>query len=272
MSEVAIKLKSNGRVYTIDSGKSDLEPGNEILIEAENCQEAASVIPNELAKEMKKEEKKESRNEEKKEEKEEIVYIRKLDENDKKRISELSKEAKTYLIECQKKIEKYNLPMELLDSEQSFDEKKLTFYFSAPNRVDFRFLVSDLAHTFKKIIRLQQIGARDKARYLGGVGRCGQVLCCRRFLKGNLESVTLNMATEQNLSTMGTNRVTGVCGKLMCCLKYELDYYSKIKKDLPPINSEIETAEGKGRVISHNVIKNSVTAKLESGAEVEVAC
>jgi cell fate regulator YaaT (PSP1 superfamily) len=134
-------------------------------------------------------------------------------------------------------------------------------------------LVSDLAHTFKKIIRLQQVGARDEARYLGGIGRCGQLLCCKRFLKGNLESVTLDMAYDQSLAQMGSNRVTGCCGKLMCCLKYELPEYKSIKSKMPAIGDEMKTEKGKGKVIGHNIFKKSVSVRLdEGGAIVEVIC
>jgi cell fate regulator YaaT (PSP1 superfamily) len=163
--------------------------------------------------------------------------------------------------------------MQLLDADLSFDEKKLTFYFTAPSRVDFRVLVSELAHTFKKIIRLQQIGSRDEARYLGGVGRCGETICCKKFLKGNLESVTLDMASDQNLAQMGSNRITGVCGKLMCCLKYELEYYQKVKKTMPALGTEINTEKGKGTVIGQNIVKKKVTVKLNEGGNIlEVDC
>ena len=162
--------------------------------------------------------------------------------------------------------------MELMDAELSFDEKKLTFYFAAEGRVDFRSLVSDLASTFRKLIRLQQIGARDEARFLGGCGRCGQVLCCRRFLKGDLDSVTLEMAQLQGLAAMGTARVTGCCGKLMCCLKYELDEYREAVKSLPKIGEKIKTEKGFGFVISQNILAKKVLVEVEDGSKLEVEC
>ncbi|TSC92917.1 MAG: hypothetical protein Athens101428_783, partial [Candidatus Berkelbacteria bacterium Athens1014_28] len=144
--------------------------------------------------------------------------------------------------------------MELLDADLSFDEKKLTFYFSAKERVDFRALVSDLASTFKKIIRLQQVGPREEAQLIGGCGRCGQVLCCRRFLRGDLDKSTTEMAQLQGLAIMGQNRCIGSCGKLLCCLSYEMEDYEKLAKGMPAIGDEINTKEGKCKVISQNIL------------------
>lgn len=268
MANVFIKLKSDGEVYIVDYGEHKLMSGDEVLVETEHGTEIGLIIPENFTTEGKKEEKKEKSKVENK-----VTFVRKLNQADIKKAAELSADAKTYLMECQQKIEKYNLPMQLLDANLSFDEKKLTFYFTAPSRVDFRVLVSELAHTFKKIIRLQQIGSRDEARYLGGVGRCGGTICCKKFLKGNLESVTLDMASDQNLAQMGSNRITGVCGKLMCCLKYELDYYKDIRKTMPPLGSEISTEKGKGSVIGQNIVKKKVTVKLNEGGNIlEVDC
>ena len=264
MSNIPIKLKADGKYVLIDPGEHKLNAGDEVLVESKAGTELAYIISEQLMREER---------QENADDKGEFIFIRRLSEKDLERVARLSQEAKSYMVECQAKIEKYRLPMELLDSELSFDEKKLTFYFTAPSRVDFRMLVSDLAHTFKKIIRLQQVGARDEARYLGGVGRCGQGLCCKRFLKGNLESVTLDMAADQNLAQMGSNRVTGVCGKLICCLKYELEVYREAKKKMPPIGDKIKTKEGSGIVIQHNVPKNSYLIRLEENNNiVEVPC
>lgn len=265
-SEIFAKLKADGRVSRIDTDNHELSAGDEILIESKNGLEIAFVISSSVAKEKTKQEKSDDAEEK-------FVFIRKLSDKDRKQIEMQNVEAKKYFGECKIKIEKYKLPMQLLDASLSFDDKKLTFYFTAPSRVDFRILVSDLAHSFGKVIRLQQVGARDEARYLGGVGRCGETICCRRFLKGNLESVTLDMAVDQNLAQMGSNRVTGVCGKLMCCLKYELDIYHNAKKKFPLIGSEVKVKEGKGTVVGHNVLKNNYSVKLEkNGNLVEVNC
>lgn len=266
MADIYIKYKSDGQIQEVDCGKSELAFGDEVLVEGDYGLEIAVVVQKEIFLQQKEE------NSEIKEKKP-AVFIRKLNEADKKKAKELNIAAKESLVECRERIGKYNLPMQLVDADLSYDEKKLTFYFTAPSRVDFRLLVSDLAHTFKKVIRLQQIGSRDEARYLGGIGRCGQPVCCKRFLKGNLESVTLDMATEQNLSGSGSNRVTGVCGKLMCCLKYELDNYKDAKRKLPRIGDTISTPSGKGVVVSQCVVKNSVNVKLIQNEQiVEVSC
>jgi cell fate regulator YaaT (PSP1 superfamily) len=260
-----VKLKSDGGFYKTDVGNRKVTAGDEVLLEGEHGTEIGVVVEPCCGKEYQVES---GAQEEKN-----FTFIRKLSEKDKEQAARLAKEAKTYLIECQSKVDKYSLPMELIDADLSFDEKKITFYFTAPGRVDFRSLVSELAHTFKKVIRLQQIGSRDEARYLGGVARCGREFCCKKFLRGNLESVTLDMAQEQYLAQMGQTRVTGACGKLMCCLKYELEFYKEVRAKLPPIGEEIKTKEGLGKVISHNVFENKVTVKLnENDKYLEVAC
>ena len=265
MAEHTIKLKSDGQFYKIDSGAHKLSLGDKILVESDQCTELGYIVPSDISQEpVEGTENKAASS---------FTFIRKLSDTDLEKIDELAKTAKSFLLECQGRIDKFNLPMSLLDADLSYDEKKLTFYFSAPSRVDFRMLVSDLAHTFKKIIRLQQVGARDEARHIGGMGRCGQNLCCKRFLKGNLESVTLDMAYEQGLAQMGSNRVTGNCGKLMCCLKYELPEYKEVKAKMPPIGETVKTKKGEGKVIGHNIFKNSLTVRLdEGGAITEVEC
>ena len=260
----SIKLVGDGTVFRVDVGNHKLSVSDEVLLETQHGMEVGYLVPCGGTVEE---------GEQTVETNEAVTFIRKLNETDNTRVEKLAEQAKEYISECKKKIEKFSLPMELLGANLSYDEKKITFYFTAPTRVDFRLLVSDLAHTFKKIIRLQQVGARDEARYLGGIGRCGEALCCKRFLKGNLESVTLDMAADQNLAQMGSNRVTGVCGKLMCCLKYELEEYREAKKKMPQIGTEVKTKDGRATVISHNVLKNSYNAKIiESGNVVEVEC
>lgn len=269
MEKVSIKLKSDGEIYQINADKHNLKVGDEILVETEHGTEIGLVITENCCHKDNISEKTASGAKREKC----LEFIRKLSEVDREKINKLSTEAKTYLMECQQKIEKYNLPMRLLDSDLSYDGKKLTFYFTAPNRVDFRVLVSELAHSFKKVIRLQQIGTRDEARYLGGVGRCGKTVCCKQYLKGNLESVTLEMASDQNLAQMGSNRITGVCGKLMCCLKYELDFYQETKKTMPKIGEEFKTERGVGKIIGQNVVKKTISVKLKEGGSIlEVGC
>jgi len=249
---VNVKAKSDGRIFCVDRGNLELKDFNEVIFESDQCQEAGVIIPDNLAESGLN-----------KEDEEGIAIIRKTTDKDKEKLNERKKEARETISQCQEKVKKHKLTMNLLDANISFDGKKLTFYFCAPTRIDFRSLIPDLASTFKKLIRLQQVGARDKAKYSGGVGRCGRTICCRSFLRDELESVTTEMAYDQNLGQMGSNRVTGACGKLMCCLKYELSYYREKKSKMPAIGSEIKTSEGQGVVLSHNVIKNKIVVELK---------
>ena len=264
MAKIAIKIKSTGQIIEAEKGKLRFEVGDWLLIESKECKEVAIVVERQHLAEIKTENGESTESE--------VEIIRKLTEKDLEQHKEFKKMAEGLIPECQKKIEFHSLPMELLDAELSFDEKKLTFYFKAEGRVDFRSLVSDLASTFKKLIRLQQVGARDEARFVGGCGRCGQVLCCRRFLKGDLDSITLDMAQIQGLAAMGSNRITGSCGKLMCCLSYELDAYKEAAKNLPKIGDKIKTEKGTGIVISQNVLQKKVLAEVEDGTKLEVEC
>jgi cell fate regulator YaaT (PSP1 superfamily) len=261
MAKVIVKIKSTGQVVETDSGKFNFSAGDWLLVETRECKEVAIVIDGESGESKPAEESDL-----------ELEIIRKLSDKDLEQYKEYKKIAQGLIPECQKKIDFHKLPMELMDAELSFDEKKLTFYFSAEGRVDFRSLVSDLASTFKKLIRLQQIGARDEARFIGGCGRCGQVLCCRRFLKGDLDSVTIDMAQIQGLAAMGSTRVTGCCGKLMCCLKFELPEYQESAKNLPKIGDKIKTEKGPGFVISQNVLAKKVLVEVADGTKLEVEC
>jgi cell fate regulator YaaT (PSP1 superfamily) len=255
MSKIAIKIKSTGQIIQVDVGNLSMNIGDCLLVETPQCKEVAEVVDQSRLKDgqIEKGDVKE----------EEVEVIRKLTDKDISQCDDLKKVAKNLISDCQQKIDNHKLPMQLLDAELSFDEKKLTFYFTAEGRVDFRSLVSDLASTFKKLIRLQQVGARDEARFLGGIGRCGEKLCCRRFLKGDLDSVTLDMAQVQGLATMGSNRITGACGKLMCCLAYELKEYREAAKKLPKIGDRIETEKGTGVVISQNILCGKVNWKIK---------
>ncbi|MEI7792006.1 MAG: regulatory iron-sulfur-containing complex subunit RicT [Candidatus Berkelbacteria bacterium] len=264
MSEIFVKTRSDGKIYPVDKGNLEVVAGDQVLFDSDQCQEIARVM---LSSEAKKET-------------DSLVpasqttgvIVRRLNERDLEIDEKRKVEARENLDRCKQIVAKHDLPMELLDADISYDGKKLTFYFSAPGRVDFRSLVSELAANFQKLIRLQQVGARDRARFVGGVGRCGQGFCCKRFLKGELDVVSIDMAYDQNLAQMGSNRVTGACGKLMCCLKYELDFYKKQKKALPAVGSKIKTAKGMGTVVHQCIVKNIVKVELEDRTILEVDC
>lgn len=257
-----LKARSDNKVYDFDVGNLEIAAGDIVIFENDACQEIATVMSAKELGEMKLADKVF----------EKVVLIRRLSEMDLTLDEKRKAEAAANLPICREIIEKHSLPMELLSADLSFDGKKLTFYFSAPGRVDFRAIISELAAKFQKLIRLQQVGARDRARCAGGIGRCGEEVCCRRFLKGDLECVSTEMAADQNLAQMGSNRVTGCCGKLMCCLRYELDFYHERKEKMPAIGSLFKTAKGKGIVKNQNIIENKVTVQLEDKTYVEVNC
>lgn len=194
--------------------------------------------------------------------------LRKLNFEDRQRLAVNKKLARELLPQCEKMITRHGLSMKLLDADLSFDEKKLTFYFGAEGRIDFRQLVVDLIRAYKKVIRLQQVGTRDEAKIFGGFGPCGREICCSKFLR-NMGSITIDMAREQNLSS-GISKISGLCGKLMCCLSYELEEYQTLKKRLPEIGQKIKTKSGEGLVISQNILEQYVTVKLKDGKLEEI--
>ena len=166
---------------------------------------------------------------------------------------------------CLKKIQEHGLTMKLIDVEYTFDNNKVIFYFTADGRVDFRELVKDLATIFKTRIELRQIGVRDEAKMLGGLGPCGRPMCCSSFL-GDFASVSIKMAKEQNLS-LNPTKISGICGRLMCCLNYEQSTYEDIRKRMPKVGSIVKTSEGTGEVFSNNIVKESIKVKLKKGEE-----
>lgn len=166
---------------------------------------------------------------------------------------------------CEKKILEHKLEMKLVDVEYTFDNSKVIFYFTADGRIDFRELVKDLALIFRTRIELRQIGVRDEAKMLGGVGICGRNLCCSTWL-GDFNSVSIKMAKEQNLS-LNPTKISGICGRLMCCLNYEQETYEEIRQRLPKVGSIVKTDQGKGEVISNNIIKETVKVRINLVSE-----
>jgi len=166
---------------------------------------------------------------------------------------------------CFKKITEHKLEMKLIDAEYTFDNHKVIFYFTADGRVDFRELVKDLATIFKTRIELRQIGVRDEAKMIGGLGPCGRPMCCSSFL-GDFASVSIKMAKEQNLS-LNPTKISGICGRLMCCLNYEQTTYEDIRKRLPKVGSIVKTIDGNGQVIGNSVVKEVVKVKMKRSDE-----
>ena len=164
---------------------------------------------------------------------------------------------------CQKKIAEHKLDMKLVSVEYTFDNSKILFYFTANGRVDFRALVKDLASVFKTRIELKQIGVRDEAKMMGGLGLCGRPVCCAQFM-GDFQPVSIKMAKEQNLS-LNPTKISGVCGRLMCCLKYEQDHYEATRKRMPRVGREVITPDGNGTVQEINVLKETVRVRVPKG-------
>jgi cell fate regulator YaaT (PSP1 superfamily) len=182
-------------------------------------------------------------------------------------LSYKSKEKEALML-CAERIAQHHLPMKLVEAEYTFDGSRLTFYFTADERVDFRALVRDLAATFRTRIELRQIGARDQAKLQGGVGICGKTLCCSSWIT-EFGVVSIKMAKEQGLP-LNPSKISGVCGRLLCCLAYENDNYVQAKQQMPQLGAILNTPSGPGKVVSINVPTNSVEVMLESGVTIQV--
>jgi cell fate regulator YaaT (PSP1 superfamily) len=167
---------------------------------------------------------------------------------------------------CRKKIGEMKLPMKLLRAEYLFGGSKLLFYFFSEDRVDFRELVKELAKEFKVRIEMRQVGVRDEAKIIGGLGNCGNVVCCKRFLN-NFSIVSIKMMKEQNL-LLNPSKISGVCGRLMCCLGYEYEMYMEAKKDFPKVGKRVTTPHGEAKVVKYNILSRTVTVVTDEGKEV----
>jgi cell fate regulator YaaT (PSP1 superfamily) len=178
----------------------------------------------------------------------------------------LKENEKNALDFCREKVKELGLPMKLLFAEYLFGGTKLLFYFVSENRVDFRELVKELAKEFKIRIELRQVGVRDEAKIIGGLGNCGNICCCRKFLN-NFSIVSIKMVKEQGLA-LNPAKISGICGRLMCCLSYEYDMYVEYKKGFPKLGKRIKIPQGEGKVVKHNTLTSSITVELEDGKEI----
>ena len=242
---VGIKLSDNGKTYYFDSNGYNLKIGNDVIVETEKGMQFGTVT----AIDIDKSDKLEYKN-----------VVRIADKSDYKKHNKNLADADKALIKCNSLIEKYNLEMKIIDVSYTFDREQLIFRFVSDSRVDFRQLAKDLGSIFKTRIELRQVGIRDKAKEIGGFGPCGRKLCCNNFL-AEFDSVSINMAKNQNLS-LNPTKINGVCGRLLCCLKYENDNYTEYKKDLPDVGSRVKTENGEGKVISVDVFKRSYKVLL----------
>ena len=246
---IGVRFKKAGKIYYFSPSDLDIKKGDFVVVEtARGIEFGECVIGIRQIKE------------------EDIVsplknVIRKAEDEDIERNRENKAKEKEAFNICMEKIIKHGLDMKLIDVEYTFDNNKVIFYFTAEGRVDFRELVKDLASVFRTRIELRQIGVRDEAKMKGGLGPCGRPLCCSTFL-GEFVPVSIKMAKEQNLS-LNPTKISGICGRLMCCLNYEQQNYEEIRKKLPKVGSIVETPYGEGEVISNSVIKESVKVKVK---------
>lgn len=195
--------------------------------------------------------------------------IRVATKRDKEVFEERLKEKKELFNLCKREIKKLALELKLIDAMSSLDGKQVIFAFTADGRVDFRELVKNLGGLLKKSIRMQQVGSRDETRKLGGYGMCGRELCCVCF-KGNMQSISTDMARVQQIAHRGAERISGLCGRLMCCLAYESEQYKKMLEDMPELFSDVTVKEGRGTVVEINATLQEIKIKLENGKYVIV--
>ena len=250
---VGIRFKKPGKIYFFDPDELEINKLDKVVVETAMGQELGEVViskravPEEsLTAPLKK-------------------VVRIATPKDLKHKEENQKKEEEAFKICEEKIKKYKLDMHLTEVEYKFDNSKILFYFTADGRIDFRELVKDLAAVFRTRIELRQIGVRDEVKRIGGNGVCGRELCCCSFL-GNFETVSIKMAKEQNMS-LNPSKISGNCGRLMCCLKYEQEVYEEKLDRLPKIGAIVKTEDGEGVVDSIETLKEIIRVKLKDGDE-----
>jgi cell fate regulator YaaT (PSP1 superfamily) len=253
---VGVRFKRAGRVYYFDPADIELEVNDYVVVKTSRGLEMGRVViapeqvmESELEEPLK-------------------PVIRKAEAEDIEQTRELEEKSAEALAECGQWIDKLRLPMKLLAAEYNLSGSRLTVFFSAAERVDFRELVRELANHFKVRVELRQVGPRDGAKLVGGFGRCGRPLCCVSFLN-EFDPVSIKMAKEQDLP-LNPMKISGVCGRLMCCLGYESEVYRAIRNKLPRKGQQVSTSKGLASVVAVNPLKETVTVELENGATLEL--
>ena len=247
---VGVRLASSSKTYYFSPGELVLAEGDRVIVETESGQADGVIVfgPQDVEHTT-------------------LVVplkpvLRIATEKDEVQINANAGRTDEAMRTAQQKIDQHGLEMKLVDVHFSFDETKITFYFTADGRVDFRSLVRDLASVFRARIELRQIGVRDEARMVGGIGNCGREVCCRAFMR-DFHPVSIKMAKEQSLS-LNPTKISGICGRLMCCLQYEQSTYEAIRKELPRVGKEIYTPDGKGTVIKVAVIAERMKVRISN--------
>ena len=251
MAEViGVRFKDGGKVYYFDPDNKKLKLNDTVIVETSRGVECGTVaIANKEVKD------------------DEIVHplkklIRVATKEDLRRLEDNKRKEKEALKICEQKVAEHGLEMKLVDVEYTFDNSKILFYFTADGRVDFRSLVKDLASVFRTRIELRQIGVRDESKMLGGLGVCGRPFCCSSFL-GEFHPVSIKMAKEQGLSLSPT-KISGTCGRLMCCLKYEQEAYTDLLKHTPKVGAIVKTPLGRGLVVETNLLTRMLKVKMDN--------
>ena len=254
---IGIRFKEVGKVYFFSPGKKKLSAGEKVIVETARGVECGEVvIPNRMVEDNR------------------VVQplktiMRTVTDADLRTLEENKKKEQEIMKVFVKKIEEHKLSMKAIDVEYTFDGSKILFYFTAENRVDFREIVKDLAGIYRTRIELRQIGVRDEAKMLGGLGICGRPFCCSSFL-GEFQPVSIKMAKEQSLS-LSPVKISGTCGRLMCCLKYEQDSYEALHKITPPVGALVKTPRGNGTVVSVALLSGKLHVRLEGNDEGVIA-
>ena len=249
-----VKFKRAGKIYDFKSDAFVLKEGDAVIVETEQGLGFGRIAkpPVEIEKSQKKL-------------KQIVRLATKEDFSKREEIKKLEKSAHIFCIQC---INDLNLLMNLFSVECTFDQNKMTFFYTADGRIDFRELIKLLVKEFNIRIEMRQVGIRNLSKHYGGVGKCGRELCCSSFMD-TFEPVSIKMAKEQGLS-LNPTKISGVCGRLMCCLTFENKTYKNLKRSMPKLGKTITTKEGKGRVIRQNVLKESVTIRIDEETEVEI--
>ncbi|MBT2657978.1 stage 0 sporulation family protein [Bacillus sp. ISL-18] len=246
---VGVRFKKAGKIYYFDPGDLSIAKDDYVIVETVRGVEYGKAV---IARKQV-------------EEHDVVLPLKKVvriaDQKDRMIVEENKQAAQEAYEVCNEKVNEHQLDMKLVDVEYTFDRNKVIFYFTADGRVDFRELVKDLAAIFRTRIELRQIGVRDEAKMLGGIGPCGRMLCCSTFL-GDFDPVSIKMAKDQNLS-LNPTKISGLCGRLMCCLKYENDEYESAKEALPDLGEIIETPQGKGKVVGLNILERVLQIELK---------
>jgi len=254
---IGVRFREAGKIYYFDpTGFEDLKVGAYVVVNTARGEDVGQVIvaPRQVAND-------------------EVVgqlkgILRRAELWDLLQMQHFRDQEEQALEKCRQKIAEHGLPMKVIKAEYNFDGSRLVFYFTAEKRVDFRKLVKELAQTFRSRIELKQVGVRDEAKMIGELGRCGRPLCCASFLC-EFNPVSIKMAKQQDLP-LSPMEISGICGRLLCCLAYEDDYYAEVKKRLPKVGDVVVTPHGSGKVTGINVLKETLNVELDSEATIEI--